>query len=108
MQQLVRCSAQGCAFLPPLSSTPPSSQQHTAPSCTLPTHTQLTHPTHTQAHGMPGHHAIMTEHNEERWRAIRKGIAPAYSMTAIRYLIAGCGVKGGGGVQALTWFDAAA
>lgn len=35
---------------------------------------------------MPGYHAIMTEHNEERWRAIRKGIAPAYSMAAIRWV----------------------
>jgi hypothetical protein len=37
---------------------------------------------------MHGYHAIMTEHNEERWRAIRKGIAPAYSMAAIRWVSA--------------------
>jgi hypothetical protein len=44
---------------------------------------------------MSGHHAIMTEHNEERWRTIRKGIAPAYSMVAIRCVC----VWGGGGRQ---------
>jgi hypothetical protein len=29
----------------------------------------------------------MTELDEERWRTIRKGIAPAYSMVAIRWVL---------------------
>lgn len=36
---------------------------------------------------MSGQHAIMTELDEERWRTIRKGIAPAYSMVAIRWVL---------------------
>eukprot|EP00878_Enallax_costatus_P000874 GHUV01001001.1.p1 GENE.GHUV01001001.1~~GHUV01001001.1.p1 ORF type:complete len:563 (+),score=98.44 GHUV01001001.1:141-1829(+) len=35
-------------------------------------------------HGMPGHSAILTEQNEERWRAIRRTIAPAYSLSVVR------------------------
>lgn len=34
---------------------------------------------------MNGYHAIMTESDEARWRVVRKGIAPAYSMNAIRW-----------------------
>jgi cytochrome P450 len=37
-----------------------------------------------QAHGMPGYGAILTEQDEERWRAIRKAIAPAFTLSAVR------------------------
>lgn len=33
---------------------------------------------------MSGYGAILTEQNEERWRAIRKAIMPAYKLTAVR------------------------
>lgn len=37
-----------------------------------------------QAHGQRGFSAILTEQDEERWKAIRRGIAPAYAPSAVR------------------------
>eukprot|EP00882_Tetradesmus_deserticola_P013534 GHRQ01014369.1.p1 GENE.GHRQ01014369.1~~GHRQ01014369.1.p1 ORF type:complete len:398 (+),score=53.30 GHRQ01014369.1:222-1415(+) len=38
------------------------------------------------AHGMPGYAAILTEQNEERWRAIRRAIVPSFTLSAVRDL----------------------
>ncbi|WIA39640.1 hypothetical protein OEZ86_005717 [Tetradesmus obliquus] len=38
------------------------------------------------AHGMPGYGAILTEQDEERWKAIRRAIAPAFTLSAVRDL----------------------
>eukprot|EP00775_Hariotina_reticulata_P011944 gene11944-12087_t len=36
------------------------------------------------AHGQAGFSAILTEQDEERWKAIRRGIAPAYALNTVR------------------------
>jgi cytochrome P450 len=33
---------------------------------------------------MPGYGAILTEQDEDRWRVIRKAIAPAFTLSAVR------------------------